>query len=608
MKHHIVALTSESELPSRPRSHQLEDLSITYFKSKLPDAWVCREKDRDYGVDLEVEIFDEQGSSTGLMFYVQLKATDDPDKECKASIPVDRIRYLQSFDVPSILVRYCAETKGLFWKWTFGALSKVNADNASVTVLFTEPWDEQTPAELLNVAQKMRRLKAASRNEKFPVAVVQQTSAARALKYRAALSEVLSELPFFSLAPSDPTALELTITFSDDSIRIALEPIGYLEVDSAGDTEAQIIAKLTYGLTSALSRMGFSERAGAAARACLKLDQCDCDLPGELTYIACLALQADPAAAVRLAIQNRLHCSSDWSHFAFLTSLLGSSEKEQDWKDAVERFYQATLEAAREQGKNPGHVLYSLGNFRSSVGYYSKAISAFNAARKAHTKYVETDYFLNELGGALFFRGRYRCAASAYQMSLARTHDKRIAFCLADSLLFAGDYATAIEMFTKVRPKGSDPFEAEARLKLRLANWLAHIAAVDRPTDVKKILSLAEEARNRGAMVDCFFASLLAAFVVHDSEELWALTLNFSMICCSQDELIDVMICADEATGLRAYSILRSTLSGDLSDEGLLADLDSLSLQIHAEVQSRPKQPLTARLHYEDKTEVFVRH
>ncbi|MGV1767994.1 DUF4365 domain-containing protein [Rhizobium rhizogenes] len=114
----------EPAVPNRSRSHQLEDVSITYFKSILPEAWVCREKDRDYGVDLEVEIFDELGDATGLMFYAQLKATDNPDRETKAVIPVDRIRYLQSLDAPSILVRYSTPNKNVYWRWAFGALGR----------------------------------------------------------------------------------------------------------------------------------------------------------------------------------------------------------------------------------------------------------------------------------------------------------------------------------------------------------------------------------------------------------------------------------------------------------------------------------------------------
>ena len=92
-------------MPKRTRSHELEDESIDCFKAGIPKKWVCREKGRDYGVDIEVEIFDDNGDATGLMFYVQLKATDDATLERKAVLQVDRLNYLAAFEMPSILVR-----------------------------------------------------------------------------------------------------------------------------------------------------------------------------------------------------------------------------------------------------------------------------------------------------------------------------------------------------------------------------------------------------------------------------------------------------------------------------------------------------------------------
>ncbi len=46
-------------MPKRTSEHQVEDISITAIKSRLPRQWVYREKGRDYGIDGEIEIFDE---------------------------------------------------------------------------------------------------------------------------------------------------------------------------------------------------------------------------------------------------------------------------------------------------------------------------------------------------------------------------------------------------------------------------------------------------------------------------------------------------------------------------------------------------------------------
>ena len=64
------------KMPKRPKQHQVEDLSVVAFRKTLPRQWIYREKDKDYGIDGEVEIFDENDTATGIVFYVQLKATD----------------------------------------------------------------------------------------------------------------------------------------------------------------------------------------------------------------------------------------------------------------------------------------------------------------------------------------------------------------------------------------------------------------------------------------------------------------------------------------------------------------------------------------------------
>ncbi|MDQ3520762.1 MAG: DUF4365 domain-containing protein [Gemmatimonadota bacterium] len=62
-------------MPTRPDQHSLEDKSRDAFGLILPDAWVFRKLDKDYGLDGEVEIFDAARQATGRKFNVQLKAT-----------------------------------------------------------------------------------------------------------------------------------------------------------------------------------------------------------------------------------------------------------------------------------------------------------------------------------------------------------------------------------------------------------------------------------------------------------------------------------------------------------------------------------------------------
>ncbi|UBZ13493.1 DUF4365 domain-containing protein [Flagellimonas marinaquae] len=60
----------------RSRTHILEEESLLELKKILPIEWVIREKPKDYGIDIEVEIFTSKGEYTGIVFWIQLKATD----------------------------------------------------------------------------------------------------------------------------------------------------------------------------------------------------------------------------------------------------------------------------------------------------------------------------------------------------------------------------------------------------------------------------------------------------------------------------------------------------------------------------------------------------
>ncbi len=61
----------------RPRSHQIDDQAELVFRSTLPSEWVVRKQHSDYGVDLEIEVF-QDGSSTGTLIKVQVKGTAAP--------------------------------------------------------------------------------------------------------------------------------------------------------------------------------------------------------------------------------------------------------------------------------------------------------------------------------------------------------------------------------------------------------------------------------------------------------------------------------------------------------------------------------------------------
>ena len=106
--------------PKRPRAHQLADKSCRVFSDNLPLQWIFREINQpEYGLDGRVEIFDKADLATGRMFFVQLKATDEPElKDALAvQLEIPTCEYYRSLDLPILIVRYHAPTEKIYVKW-----------------------------------------------------------------------------------------------------------------------------------------------------------------------------------------------------------------------------------------------------------------------------------------------------------------------------------------------------------------------------------------------------------------------------------------------------------------------------------------------------------
>jgi hypothetical protein len=134
----------------RPRSHQLEDESWKTLCNSIPNQWVLRKPQPDYGIDGEVEIFDKSGSPTGLLFFVQLKGTDIKDKAKTPScrIPLKTLRYYKSLPLPVLLIRYHSPSKSMYFRWS-KAVDPYYTRKGSKTIKvdFSEEarWSEKTP-------------------------------------------------------------------------------------------------------------------------------------------------------------------------------------------------------------------------------------------------------------------------------------------------------------------------------------------------------------------------------------------------------------------------------------------------------------------------------
>jgi Domain of unknown function (DUF4365) len=79
-----------------------------------------RHADPDYGIDGQVEVFDENNKATGLMFLIQLKATDALDLSNALSVQfrLDTLAYYRKLDLPVMIVLWSAALRQVFWQYS----------------------------------------------------------------------------------------------------------------------------------------------------------------------------------------------------------------------------------------------------------------------------------------------------------------------------------------------------------------------------------------------------------------------------------------------------------------------------------------------------------
>jgi len=102
--------------PIRSESHQLEELSERFFREYLPRNWTAEKPGNDYGVDLRVDMF-EDNKATGLELLVQLKASAEPTGSHTETVRLKTTTYnlLWGKLQVAMLVKYVESEREAYW-------------------------------------------------------------------------------------------------------------------------------------------------------------------------------------------------------------------------------------------------------------------------------------------------------------------------------------------------------------------------------------------------------------------------------------------------------------------------------------------------------------
>ncbi len=109
------------EYPQRIDTHISESVSFNALSSVLPKEWIVRElTERDYGVDLYVELVEKKGKVTGDLVALQVKSANSVQFNDKGiftygGIKKSTINYWLGLPVPVFLIVVDLSNKQVYW-------------------------------------------------------------------------------------------------------------------------------------------------------------------------------------------------------------------------------------------------------------------------------------------------------------------------------------------------------------------------------------------------------------------------------------------------------------------------------------------------------------
>lgn len=596
----------------RPQNHRTDRKSIAAFISTVPESWVVREKEQDYGIDLEVEIFDQAGNATGLLFYVQMKGTRSAKLEKQVAIKIDRLRYLADFDSPSIICRYCVDTGRLYWMWIFDAFQQVSSPNSrTVTLTFTELnlWSEKTPNEIERTLPLLRKLRSGPRATIIGVSF-DFTSLPSMDRFgaRQAVAHIISSCSGFALYSDKMEMIPISITSKYGDLKISIgETVSITFKCDHLDYES-VLASATYGMLYHLAYFEFSQQARELANFALQ-EKCKTNAR-HLAAAAVKQISDSPDAGVDLAILNDIHVQQD-AAYAMVTSCLLSNEVGKISKNkAVVRFYKEAIRCQEEiDVESTATIHYSLANYFMNMKDFLSAVHHYNRARKMDVIYLQREYFTREFAAVCFWMGRFKAAARAYQCAVDAEPDAKTCYCLGDALFYSGRTHDALLQYEEVARGNDAGFLHEASLKVVLCHaLLAWQNDPSRPTPLlrpdyqfwsQQIAQAQREERNE----DVITASLMLAFFYESDEEVWFAALQSALIIGYPETLVAILSAAMFRCDYSVYRRLRKKLIDDGIDEHTIANLDEVAHQlrdIHRQDGSRSVTIRTTGLNHFD--------
>jgi tetratricopeptide (TPR) repeat protein len=627
-------------MPKRSRSHELEELSVARFSDLLPSKWVSRPKLPDYGIDREIEIFDADGESTGLMFLVQLRATDDPRRANLVRLETDEAKYYHKLDLPVAIARYCSATNDFYWQWAsvITSKTKISPDQTTFTYHFGEGerWTSVTPIEIERRLAVRRALASFPAGAAMPVRLnLERLPAVDRYVVERAMTGAIAQSAGALIRVHDAVRpVEVLVSPEPQWLSVQIDTVTSVTFDFPEANADDIVTSTFYALARLFQRNKLQRQAEAVARVILARGRAH--QSEDLAFTACQALAADLSALVDLAIINRLHYPTNQHYAPLMLIMMHGPKNTCAFRDAVDRFFKAALASVQEDGATENAAVhYSIANFYGKVRPCARSMQHYNCARRLRPAYLKAGYFLREIAGLLFRARHYSWAAKAYQAAIEIRSEPILSFLLGDALMFSGQVTEARRHFEDAVVQGVDGVMLqETVLKQLTCSWLLDKIGAERlprrrreadgmmrpdghdnPETLDRVITEVDSfnplARfnlgvfhsQSGDPREALGNFLVCAFVQSGDVAAWA---NAAICALSLNEdvvFLAILSVAIARAGPEAYDRLRADLVSQGAQPEIIMNLDNVVLALIGDANASSEKNFTMRILMDDRYE-----
>lgn len=446
-------------MAQRTRNHILEDNSRNAFNNVIPERWVVRDKNKDYGVDCEVEIFDDFGNPTGLIFYVQLKATESKQNSLikKVVFNIEKISQFQSYSVPVLIVRYSHLENKLFYTWANDITSQIKSEK-KITVKFTE----NRTLDKLNIENihdyLIRYFQVVTGKYKIPIKTYitsDDFSEKSTIKIQQYFKKIISNNPnYFSIVRNEKDSiLQLKVGVTKTYLCLsdtAFSSIGY-EIENLVDDSIQYFNDILLAcFTIILYNSNKTEQAEEIffSNDLIRILNLREDF---LFHFIPHLLVGNKCDKVLNEIESMFDVTKDnFLQNISLSILMLTKDLSPERQIICQNFLQRQIEYSKARNYNLGVGIsnYNLGNFHKNLGNIQESLHYFLEARKYNPDYKKKGYYYSDIAGLLFELKKYTWSSNFYRKSInlssENIFDKAL---LGDSLLYSGNYELAVKYF-----------------------------------------------------------------------------------------------------------------------------------------------------------------